>query len=72
MPYYLELPLTVGNLVLEGHWEMVFNLGRDLFGDLKGDLCLDLLLDVWSVHKLISPPSAKLTFLVLGKYLSGL
>jgi hypothetical protein len=35
MPYYLELLLTVGNLVLERHREMVFDLGRDLLGDLN-------------------------------------
>jgi hypothetical protein len=67
MPYYLELLLTVGNLVFERHREMVFDLGRDLLGDLKGDLCLDLLLDLWSVHKLISSLPVKLTFLVTGE-----
>jgi len=56
MLYYLELPLTVGNLVLEDTgWSLP-----------------DLLLNVWSVHKLTSSPPVKLTFLVLGKYLSGL
>jgi len=67
MPYYFELLLTVGNLVLERHREMVFNLGCDLLGDLKGDLCLDLLFNLWSVHKLISSLPVKLIFLVTGE-----
>jgi hypothetical protein len=48
MPYYLELLLTVGNLVLKRHREMVFDLDSDLLGNLKGDLCLDLFFDLWS------------------------
>jgi len=35
MPYYLELLLTIGNLVFERHRETIFDLGRDLLGDLN-------------------------------------